>query len=61
MQVILKRNKNADVIMIDVAHFNLNGVVNKQNLRYWAPENPGKVHQNLHTHSLLPFGAQLLL
>lgn len=32
MQVIVKQNKNADVIMIDVAHFNLNGVVNS-----WAP------------------------
>ena len=27
-------------LMIDKAHFHLSGYVNKQNYRYWAPENP---------------------
>ena len=28
------------VLMTDEAHFRLSGYVNKQNNRYWAPENP---------------------
>ena len=28
------------VLMTDEAHFHLSGYVNKQNYRYWAPENP---------------------
>jgi len=27
-------------LMTDEAHFHLSGYVNKQNYRYWAPENP---------------------
>ena len=37
MQVILEENENA-IIMSDEVYFHLNGTVNKQNLRYWAPE-----------------------
>jgi hypothetical protein len=33
------------LIMTDEAHFHLNGYVNKQNFRYWAPENPCLLHQ----------------
>lgn len=30
----------------DEAHFHLCVTVNKQNMRYWAPENPHNIHQN---------------
>lgn len=33
------------IIFSDEAHFHLNGDVNKQNARYWAPENPRERHQ----------------
>lgn len=33
------------VIMSDEAHFHLNGYVNKQNFRYWAPRNPNELHE----------------
>ena len=46
MQVILEENENAIIIMNDEAHFHLNGTVNKQNLRYWAPENPRNIHNS---------------
>lgn len=29
----------------DEAHFHLSGYTNKQNCRYWAPENPQELHQ----------------
>jgi len=31
--------------MGDEAHFHLNGVVNKENYRYWAVENPRNLHE----------------
>lgn len=31
--------------MSDEAHFHLSGFVNKQNFRYWANENPRRLHQ----------------
>jgi len=36
-----------DVILIrsDEAHFHLNGTVNRQNFRYWAPDNPNILHE----------------
>jgi hypothetical protein len=34
-----------NLIMTDEAHFNLLGNVNKQNVRYWAPDNTRKMHQ----------------
>ena len=33
------------VLMTDGAQFHLLGYVNKQNYRYWAPENPQELHQ----------------
>ena len=33
------------VLMIEKAHLHLSGYVNKQNYRYWAPENPQELHQ----------------
>ena len=39
--------------MTDEAHFHLNGYVNKQNFRYWAPENPCLLHQSpLHSEKV---------
>ena len=41
------------VLMIDEAHFHLSGYMNKQNYRYWAPENPQELHQHaLHSERL---------
>ena len=63
MQVILEENENAIIIMSDEAHFHLNGTVNKQNLRHWAPENPRNIHERpLHSArvtlwcAVAPFG-----
>ncbi len=33
------------ILMTDEAHFHLSGVVNKQNMRFWATENPHIVHE----------------
>jgi hypothetical protein len=42
-------NNNRDIVnaslMSDEAHFHLSGYVNKQNCRYWAPNNPRELHQ----------------
>ena len=41
------------VLMTDEAYFHLSGYVNKQNYRYWPPENPQEIHQHpLHSESL---------
>lgn len=34
------------MFMSDEAHFHLNGYVNKQNCRYWSPENPKELHEH---------------
>jgi hypothetical protein len=34
-----------NLIMTDEAHLYLSGYINKQNFRYWAPDNPRKIHQ----------------
>ena len=42
-----------NLIMTDEAHFYLSGFVNKQNFRYWAPENPCLIHENpLHSQKV---------
>ena len=42
-------NNNRDIVntllMSDEAHFHMSGYVNKQNCRYWAPNNPHELHQ----------------
>jgi len=44
---------NSTLLMTDEAHFHLSGYVNKQNYRYWAPENPQDLHQRpLHSEIL---------
>jgi hypothetical protein len=41
------------VLMTDKVHFRLSGCVNKQNYRYWAPENTQELHQRpLHSERL---------
>jgi len=37
------------VLMTDEAHFHLSGYVNKQDYRYWAPENPQELISVLST------------
>lgn len=49
-EAILNLNNEVDdfkskIIMSDEAHFHLNGYVNKQNLRFWATENPRVMHE----------------
>ena len=63
MQAILEENENAIIIMSDEAHFRLNNTLNKQNLHYWAPENPHNIHERpLHSAcvtawcAVAPFG-----
>ena len=34
-----------NLVMSDEAHFHLSGTVNKQNMRYWAQNNPCELHQ----------------
>lgn len=47
--------------MSNEAYFNLNGVINKQKLYYWAPENPRKIYQKSLQLQLLLLSAQSLL
>jgi len=47
MLEIMEENECAIIIMNDEAHFHLNGSVNKQKFRYWAPQNPHEVHERV--------------
>ena len=44
IQVVFEEEENL-ILMSDEAHFHLNGTVNKQNCRYWSPDNPHNIHQ----------------
>jgi hypothetical protein len=48
-KMIEKINNDANFVnkfsMSDEAHFHISGYVNKQNCRYWAPENPRRLHE----------------
>ncbi|CAH1989820.1 unnamed protein product [Acanthoscelides obtectus] len=47
-----------NVLFSDEAHFHLNGHVNKQNCRYWSPENPRRKHQKpLHSPKVTVWAA----
>lgn len=35
------------LIMSGEAHYNLSGMANKQNLRYWSPKNPQNLHEKV--------------
>ena len=44
--LLLLTEENYNLLMMtDKAHFHLSGSVNKQNFRYWSPENPRLLHQ----------------
>lgn len=45
MQVLFEEDPNAVAIVSDEAYFHWNGSANKQNLRYWALENPRNIRE----------------
>jgi len=45
MLEIIEEHEDAIIMMSDEPHFHLNGSVNKQNFRYWPPQNPHEVHE----------------
>jgi hypothetical protein len=45
MLQLFEEHDDAVIMIIDEAHFHLNGTVNKQNRRYWASDNPRALHQ----------------
>ena len=63
MQVVFEEEENQIILMSGEAHFHPNGTVNKQNCRYWSPDNPHNIHQRpLHSDrvtvwcAVAPFG-----
>lgn len=44
-EALLAMPQGALVFFSDEAHFHLTGTVNKQNMRYWSPNNPRLMHQ----------------
>ena len=42
---MFEENEDLTLIINNEAHFHLNGTVNRQNLQYWASENPREIHQ----------------
>lgn len=58
MKEILDKDPDIHLFMSDEAHFHLNGVVNKQNCRYWAQNNPRELHQRpLHSEKVTVWAA----
>ncbi|GBM61701.1 hypothetical protein AVEN_57131-1 [Araneus ventricosus] len=55
------QNVPLDLILLsgDEAHFHLSGCVNKQNFRYWAPNNPRQTMNDLSIVNELLFGVLL--
>lgn len=45
MREMLEEEPGIVILTSDEAHFHLNGSVNKQNCRYWSPNNPQQLHQ----------------
>lgn len=53
MLTFYEENENMIFLISDVAHFHLNGTVNKQNSHYWAADNPSETHQKpIHAQKL---------
>uniref|UniRef100_A0A146LES1 DUF4817 domain-containing protein n=1 Tax=Lygus hesperus TaxID=30085 RepID=A0A146LES1_LYGHE len=45
MEALIDQNENLILFMSDEAHFHPNTMVNQQNCRYWANENPQQLHE----------------
>ena len=48
---IFQREENNCSVLIDEAHFHLNGFVNKQNFKYWGMENPRTHNCVVHSYA----------
>ena len=44
-EIMLEFPEERLILTSDEAHFHLNGCVNKQNFRYWGPQNPKQIHE----------------
>jgi hypothetical protein len=45
LQIMAEEDVKNVLLMTDEAHFGLSGCVNKHSFRYWAPENPKRLHE----------------
>lgn len=53
LQSFPSNHRLSNIFFSDEAHFHLDGYVNKQNYRYWAPNNPHNKHsKSLHTQKV---------